>query len=105
MDKHDQLPFTGYLDTIQAQLGKLTPEQRERILQELQQHLHDAAQQAGANPDDPTFQAEVIQRLGRGQRLGRAFARTYRTPLMNQAQSDLPCRWRRCRSQIGRAHV
>ncbi|MBC8159867.1 MAG: hypothetical protein H7Z42_01495 [Roseiflexaceae bacterium] len=84
MAKHDLLPFTHFLHDVDAQLGTLTPEQRERVLQELRQHLLDAAQQAGVDPNNPMFQATVIQRLGASRELGRALARVYRTPFVTK---------------------
>lgn len=73
-------PFAHYLAEVQVHLRGLTLEQRERVLNELQDHLQDAAHHAGADPHDPGFQREVMQRLGSSRKLGRALAQAYRIP-------------------------
>jgi hypothetical protein len=77
-------PFEQYLQEVQAHLGGLAPEQRERVLRELQQHLDDAAHHDGADPRDPLFQADLIDRLGPSRQLGRALARAHRSPAEQQ---------------------
>jgi hypothetical protein len=80
----EQEPFEQYLEDVQAHLGGLAPEQRERVLRELQQHLDDAAQHAGTDPHDPLFQVEQIDRLGPSRQLGRAMVRAHRSPVERQ---------------------
>src|SRR5688500_6475202 len=80
----EQEPFEQYLEDVQAHLGGLAPEQRERVLRELQQHLDDAAQHAGTDPRDPLFQVDQIDRLGPSRQLGRAMVRAHRSPVERQ---------------------
>jgi hypothetical protein len=77
-------PFERYLQEVRAHLGGLSPEQRERVLRELQQHLDDAAHHASADPRDPLFQAGLIDRLGSSRQLGHALARAHRSPAEQQ---------------------
>jgi hypothetical protein len=80
----EQQPFEQYLEDIQRYLGDLSPEQRERVLRELQQHLEDAAHHAGADPRDPLFQAGLIDRLGPSRQLGHDLALAHRSPAEQQ---------------------
>lgn len=80
MAKPNSGPFARYLHDVQRHLRSLTPEQRERVLAELSDHLDDAAQQAGADSHDPAFQAALVQRMGSSEKLGRALAQAHRAP-------------------------
>jgi hypothetical protein len=80
----EQQPFEQYLQEVQTHLGGLSPEQRERVLRELQQHLDDAAHHAGAEPGDPQFQANLIDRLGPSRQLGHDLARAHRSPMAHR---------------------
>lgn len=62
-DTHES-PFAAYLRRIDAALRDLPAERRAAIQRELLAHLHDAAEEAGADPSDPLLQQRVIATLG-----------------------------------------
>lgn len=75
--KLDQTPFDDYLRRIDLLLADLPRPRRAAIRRELLTHLVDAADDQGASPDDPAFQATVIDQLGPGQVVAAQFGQVH----------------------------
>jgi hypothetical protein len=70
-------PFAVYLRQIDAALRGLPTERRAAIRRELLAHLHDAADDAGADVADPQLQQQVIAALGSAPALAAQFGQVY----------------------------
>lgn len=78
MSPWEEPPFERYLARVARRLRAVPPARRALIEAELRDHLHAAAAERGADPDDHALQAEVIAKLGAPEALGRELARANR---------------------------
>jgi hypothetical protein len=80
MPKRDRTPFDDYLHRIDLLLLDLPKQRRAAIRRELLSHLADAADDQGASPDDPVFQAAVIEQLGSSHVVAAQFGQVHGGP-------------------------